>query len=68
VNYETLLELIKYDFQQPRDLLEEVIQSIAFKVKEKFPQTEYLFISMKKNNPPLSAEVESSEVVFETKY
>ncbi len=68
VNYEVLLEIVKNNFTIPKYLLEEVVQSIESETKVRYPQISYLFVSIQKNNPPLSGEIEHSEVSLEKRY
>ena len=68
VNYEVLLEIVTTLFSKPVLLLEELVQKIASETKKKYPYITYLLVSLKKNNPPLGAEVESSEVSVEERF
>ena len=68
VNYEGLLFIVKSHFEQTRPLLEELVQSIAAAIKATYPHIEYVWVSVKKNNPPLGYEIESSEVSIEQCY
>jgi hypothetical protein len=68
VNYEDLLEVVKTHFKEKAYLLEKLVQSMASAIKEKYPLIEYQSVSVKKNNPPLGTEVESSEVSLEKRY
>ena len=68
VNYEGLLFIVKSHFEQTRPLLEELVQSIAAAIKATYLHIEYVWVSVKKNNPPLGYEIESSEVSIEQCY
>ena len=68
VNYEGLFLVVKAHFEETKHLLEELVQSMASKIKGTYPQITYVLISVKKNNPPLGYEIESSEVSIEQCY
>lgn len=68
IDYALVLQLIKERFSVKTDLLEKIITDCETKLKEQFPQILYLYLSIKKCNPPLSSKVESSEVMIEKNY
>lgn len=68
VNYEQMLLIIQNSFQQPRSLLEEIIQDIEEAMQLNFPSMKSLYLSIRKRQPPMTAKVASSEVSLEKKY
>ncbi len=68
INYEGLLYIVKQHFGKNSLLLEELVQSMARSIKEKYPQTSYVFVAVRKINPPMGAEIEGSEVSLEKMY
>ncbi len=68
LNYERLLQIIQEAFAVPRPLLEELVWDIEQQVAAEFPLLRYFFLSIKKMNPPLGADVECSEVSVEKHY
>ncbi len=63
VNYASVYELAKAEMAIPSDLIEHVAGRIFNKIKADFPQISALKVSVSKLNPPVSGEVEASEVV-----
>ncbi|RYE02781.1 MAG: dihydroneopterin aldolase [Sphingobacteriaceae bacterium] len=57
VNYEVLFSILSTEMQQPRKLLETLVQEMIDQLKNKFPFLEKITISLKKLNPPLPGEV-----------
>lgn len=68
IDYAMVLQIIKERFSVKTDLLEKIISDCEAMLKEQFPQILYLYLSIKKCNPPLSPKVESSEVIVEKSY
>lgn len=68
LDYEQMLHIIREEFATPRPLLEELIWDIEQNVLARFPSLRYFYLSVKKMNPPLGAEVECSEVSVEKHY
>lgn len=68
VNYQDLLGIASTHFNERKKLLEELVYGIEQDTVQRFPQIKYLLISIRKLNPPLGAEVESSEVSVEKHY
>jgi dihydroneopterin aldolase len=62
VNYETLYQILSEEMQQPRKLLESLVQEMVEKIKAGFPFLETIKVSIKKMNPPLPGEVKYSLV------
>lgn len=67
INYAEIYELIKAEMAIPSQLLEHVAGRIFFGIKNLFPQIEALEVRLAKMNPPVSGEVESSEVTISDK-
>ncbi|WP_299290911.1 dihydroneopterin aldolase [uncultured Mucilaginibacter sp.] len=62
VNYEKLHTIVSEEMQQPRKLLETLVQEIIEKIKAEFPFLEKIKVGIKKLNPPLPGEVKYSLV------
>ncbi|MDO5664250.1 MAG: dihydroneopterin aldolase [Bacteroidia bacterium] len=63
VNYAEIYDLVKTEMSIPSQLIEHVAGRIFSKIKESFPQINALEVRLAKLNPPVSGEVEASEVV-----
>ncbi len=57
VDYQVLHSILSAEMQQPRKLLETLVQEMADQIKQKFPFLEKIKIGLKKLNPPLPGEV-----------
>ena len=68
IDYADLLQIVQENFSRRMDYLETLIAEIEKDVLNKIAPCDYLFISIKKKNPPLQAVVESSEVILEKTY
>ncbi len=68
IDYADLLTIVQDNFSQRMDYLETLIEKIEQDIIKKISPCDYLFISIKKKNPPLQAVVESSEVILEKNY
>ncbi len=68
VDYEILLAIVQNCFSVRKSLLEEIVEEIEQATKAQFPNIKYFFISIQKLNPPMSAEIYSSEVSLERDY
>jgi 7,8-dihydroneopterin aldolase/epimerase/oxygenase len=53
IDYASLFDIINVKMQQPVDLLETLIQTIAFAVHDQFPQVNKVIVSIEKLNPPI---------------
>lgn len=53
IDYAVLFELINQTMQQPVDLLETLVQTIAHTVHDKFPSIKTVSVSVEKLNPPI---------------
>ncbi|MBK7763360.1 MAG: dihydroneopterin aldolase [Bacteroidetes bacterium] len=68
VDYEILLSTVQKCFTERKSLLEEIVENIERETKSLFPKIQYFLVSIQKLNPPMSAEIFSSEVSLEIKY
>lgn len=68
IDYADLLTIVQENFSRRMDYLETLIAEIEKDIVKKIEPCNYLYISIKKKNPPLNAEVESSEVILEKSY
>ena len=57
VNYEELYSILSVEMQQPRKLLETLVQEMIDQLKNKFPFLETVKVGLKKLNPHLPGEV-----------
>lgn len=66
VNYERLFEIARTEMQQPRKLLETVAHAILDQIRHEFLVVKNIRVAIKKMNPPLAGEVDSSliELIF----
>ncbi len=62
VNYEELYSILSAEMQQPRKLLETLVQEMIDKIRLEFPFLETIKVGIKKLNPPLPGEVKYSLV------
>ncbi|MBL7766349.1 MAG: dihydroneopterin aldolase [Chitinophagaceae bacterium] len=68
IDYAELLRIVKLHFGKKFALLESLAQAIEGDVKLHFPQILTFELSIRKLNPPLSAEVGCSEIILEKSY
>ncbi|MBC7914838.1 MAG: dihydroneopterin aldolase [Pyrinomonadaceae bacterium] len=66
VNYERLFEIASSEMKAPRKLLETVAHSILEKIRHEFLAVKNIRVSIRKMNPPLAGQVDSSliELIF----
>jgi 7,8-dihydroneopterin aldolase/epimerase/oxygenase len=64
VDYEKLHKIAAAKMKQTKKLIETVAQSIADKIKEKYPFAESIKVSIKKCNPPMNGRVAYSSIVI----
>jgi len=64
VDYEQLYEIVAEEMVNTRKLIETVAQSIADGVKERYPLSSSVRVSLKKLNPPLRGKVDYSSIVI----
>ena len=62
VNYEKLHKIVSEEMQQPRKLLETLVEEIIDKIRSEFSFLETIKVGIKKLNPPLPGEVKYSLV------
>lgn len=68
IDYEVLLKCIQDHMSKPTPLMESLVQEIETDIHDRFPQITSFWISMRKENPPMSGVVQGSEVILEKKY
>jgi dihydroneopterin aldolase len=68
IDYEVLLKCIQDHMSKPTPLMESLVQEIETDIHNRFPQITSFWISMRKENPPMSGVVQGSEVILEKKY
>lgn len=61
-NYETLYQLAEQQMQQPKKLLETVVENILHAIKDKFPQLSEITVNIRKSNPPFGGDTATAEV------
>ncbi len=64
VDYEQLYNIVEEQMKQTAKLIETVAQSIADLIKEKFPFTDKVQVSIKKLSPPLKGKVDYSSILI----
>ena len=68
IDYEVLLRCVQEHMSKPTPLMETLVQEIETEIHDRFPQIASFWISIRKENPPMSGVVQGSEVVLEKKY
>ncbi len=68
IDYADILRLVQEVFNKRENYLETLILNMEKNIKKSISEIDYLFISIKKEHPPLHASVQSSEVVLEKNY
>lgn len=64
ISYAIVYNLVKIEMEQPSKLLEHVAMRIYKSIKSEFPQITTLEIRLAKNNPPISGDVKSAEIII----
>jgi len=64
VNYEDIYKLCKKEMDDPRQLLETVVQDIAEKIKKKFKMADSIFVRISKLNPQLGGDVDKAVIEY----
>lgn len=64
INYALVYDLVNTEMMQPSKLLEHVAMRIYQSIRGVFPQITSLEVRLAKNNPPISGEVKSAEVII----
>ena len=62
INYAIVYELVKVEMQTPSKLLEHI--AIYKSIIANFPQILFMEVRLSKNNPPISGDVQSAEVII----
>ncbi len=68
IDYLVLFQIIKKHFDKPVPLLETLLQSIEKEIIQHYNIVKYLNLSIHKKNPPMGAQIASSEVRLEKYY
>lgn len=68
IDYASLFEIINMTMQQPVDLLETLVQTIAHGVHQKFSQVKQVTVSVEKLNPPIDRFSGSAAVTYTTDF
>jgi dihydroneopterin aldolase len=64
LNYETVYQICQKQMDNPRHLIESVAKSIAEEIKDAFPETEYVRVTLRKLKPELGGPVHHASVVY----
>jgi len=68
IDYAALFEIINQTMQQPVDLLETLVQTMAHEVHDKFPAVKKVSVSVEKLNPPIDKFSGSAEVKYQMEF
>ena len=68
IDYSILFDIINAAMQQPVDLLETLVQTIAHNVHKQFPQVNNVNVSVEKLNPPIDKFTGTAAVKFRREY
>jgi dihydroneopterin aldolase len=68
IDYAALFDIINDAMQQPVDLLETLIQTIAKTVHQQYPQITEVSVSIEKLNPPIDKFTGSAAVIYKAQY
>ncbi|HND89198.1 MAG TPA: dihydroneopterin aldolase [Saprospiraceae bacterium] len=58
VNYESIYQICRLEMDQPRKLIEAVVESIIKRLKHQFPKMEALKVRVQKAHPPVGGPVD----------
>lgn len=64
ISYAVVHNLVKTEMEQPSKLLEHVAMRIYKSIKGEFPLITSLEVRLAKNNPPISGDVKSAEIII----
>lgn len=64
VNYAAVYDLVKAEMAVPSELMEHVAGRIFSEIKRSFPRINALEVRLAKLNPPVSGEMEASEIII----
>jgi 7,8-dihydroneopterin aldolase/epimerase/oxygenase len=68
IDYADLFDIINSTMQRPVDLLETLVQTIAYKVHDKFKHVKEVIVSVEKLNPPIDKFTGSAAVSFKADF
>ena len=68
IDYAALFQVVNITMQQPVDLLETLVQSIALAAHQQFPQIKEITVSVEKLNPPIDKFTGSTQVAYNAIY
>jgi 7,8-dihydroneopterin aldolase/epimerase/oxygenase len=68
IDYADLFDVINNTMQRPVDLLETLVQTIAYAAHQKFPQIREIVVSVEKLNPPIDKFSGSATVSYRCTY
>ena len=68
INYAEINAVIHEEMKIPSQLMEHVCGRIMAKIKDKFPQINFISVKMTKTNPPMEGEMDGVSVYFEKKF
>ncbi|MEO5562747.1 MAG: dihydroneopterin aldolase [Chitinophagaceae bacterium] len=68
IDYATLFDIINTTMQKPVDLLETLVQTIAYGVHKQFQHIKEVTVSVEKLNPPIDKFSGSATVSFRAKF
>jgi 7,8-dihydroneopterin aldolase/epimerase/oxygenase len=68
IDYSQLFNIINTTMQQPVDLLETLVQTIAYQVQQQFPKIKKIEVSVEKLNPPIDQFTGSTAVKYSADY
>lgn len=65
VDYTVIRAAVSTTFERPHKLLEHFIRDIYHDLKERYPESEKIRITIRKLNPPMEGETGYAQVVYE---
>ena len=68
IDYSSLFNIINRIMQEPVDLLETLVQSIALEAHAQFPVLNEIIVTVEKLNPPIDRFEGSAAVTFQASY
>ncbi len=64
ISYALVYDLVKTEMEQPSKLLEHVAMCIYKSIIKEFPQITAMEVRLAKNNPPISGDLKSAEIII----
>ena len=64
ISYAVVYNLVKTEMEQPSKLLEHVAMRIYKSIIKEFPQITAMEVRLAKNNPPISGDLKSAEIII----